>query len=124
MLFIRKIMYCQLSGCTRSQHRMLVCRPKCTRLHLVRSSALNCLEFPQRRHKSDGLGLCRKHGCTWSALDCDSWARAQMCSIASSLCSIVVALDRISCALDRTNRDHFLFYSFPPFKPHFQANDL
>jgi hypothetical protein len=32
----------------------LKCRPMCTRLHVVHSSAVNCLEFP--RHSNEAMG--------------------------------------------------------------------
>jgi hypothetical protein len=38
--------------------------------------------------------------------------------------SIIGALDRSSCAIDHTSKDQIFLCSFPPFKPHFDANDL
>jgi hypothetical protein len=61
------------------------------------------------------------------------WDRAQMRSIvafwtraqARSIFVSVRKCDRShSGAIDRTNRDQLLFRLFPPFKPHFHANDL
>jgi hypothetical protein len=109
MLFIRKIMCCQVSGCARSQHCTLEHKPKCTLSHLVRSSTLNCSEFLWRKQENDGLGLRRKHGCTWSVLDHDFWA----------LRSIAVLVR--SSTLTRTTSSFCLVI---PFQPHFHAKDL
>jgi hypothetical protein len=65
----------------------------CARSHVVRLSALNCSEFPQRSNESDGIGQHGKFGLTWSALD-----RGLLGSNAG-------VLDRIACAIEGTNKD-------------------
>ena len=90
----------------------------------LRSSALNYSIIPQHSRECDGTKVTRGSRvyvvCAQSQVLGSSIGALERITLGLIAC----ALDRSICTLMRTNRDQIFLSSFPPFKPHFDANDL